>query len=77
VTTRYLLIVRRDRLELLTELSRDFAPLHDLVAIIPDRRIEERRRVALHTGVERRREQRRYRPPRTWEEHGFLLAAPL
>jgi hypothetical protein len=72
-TRRYRVIVRRDPPTLLAELSRDFDPLRDLVEIIADRRVEERRREARRPSVERRRGQRRYRPPRTWEEHGFLL----
>ena len=76
-TSRYLLIVRRDRPELLAELSRDFLAVRDLVVIITDRRVEERRREFRGPRFERRRAQRRYRPPRTWDEHGFLLTSCL
>ena len=74
---RYLLIVRRDRPELLADLSQDFRAVHDLVDIITDRRVDERRRQFRRPSLERRRTQRRYRPPRTWEEHGFLLTGRL
>jgi len=76
-TRRYLLIVRRDRPELFADLSQDFLAVQDLVEIITDRRVDERRREFRRPSLERRRTQRRYRPPRTWEEHGFLLTGRL
>jgi hypothetical protein len=76
-TSRYLLIVRRDRPELLAELSRDFLAVQDLIEIITDRRVDERRREFQPPRFERRRAQRRYRPPAMWEEYGFLLTSRL
>jgi hypothetical protein len=58
---RYLFIVARDEPDLWAHLAREFAGEGE-VEVLLDRRRRERRRVALPTGIDRRRGDRRRRP---------------
>lgn len=68
----YLIVVRRGETELIKTLQREFGQAPN-VRIIWDRRIQERRATYQKTpAAERRRRDRRTRPPAVWDV-GYLL----
>ncbi len=68
---RFLVIVRRGQADCFTILAATFA--RDLVQVIWDRRIEERRGVTHPSPQERRRRVRRGPPPASWSGLDYLV----
>ena len=71
----YLLIVHRDHSKLSKALQRALGSVPQFLQVISDHRTSDRRRdSAMTPRAERRRGERRQRPPASWRVFGFLLA---
>ena len=72
-TSKVDLIVRRGALRRFHKLSQKTADLP--VTVMWDRRTSDRRSASDASGTERRTQERRQKPPFTWEVSDFLVAA--